>query len=103
MKKTETEHYIFHYGADTKAEQDIEKISAYQESCFRYICSVLGVTPTFKIEYYLCDSPEKLDINMVMTIPATDLLPHRIKSTLFTMSRYSASVFTKMHTSSALR
>ena len=31
MKKIETEHYIFHYGADTKAEQDIEKISAYQE------------------------------------------------------------------------
>ncbi len=60
MKMIETEHYIFHYGADTKAEQDIEKISAYQESCFRYICSVLGVTPTFKIEYFLCDSPEEV-------------------------------------------
>ncbi len=60
MKRIETEHYIFHYGADTKAEQDIEKISAYQESCFRYICSVLGVTPMFKIEYNLCDSLEEV-------------------------------------------
>ena len=41
--------------------------------------------------------------NMAMTTHATDLLPRRIKSTLFTMSRYSASVFTKMHISSALR
>lgn len=60
MKRIETEHYIFHYGANTKAEQDIVKISAYQESCFRYICSVLGVTPAFKIEYYLCDSAEEV-------------------------------------------
>jgi hypothetical protein len=60
MKSYKTEHYIFHYSADTKAEQDIEKISAHQETCFRYICSILGVTPSFKIEYYLCNSPEEL-------------------------------------------
>ena len=56
----ESEHYIFHYGANTKAEQDIAEIAAYQESCFRYICDVLNVTPEFKIEYFLCDSPEEV-------------------------------------------
>ncbi len=60
MKQFESEHYIFHYGSDTKAEQDIVRIAAYQESCFRYICSVLSVTPAFKIEYYLCDLPEEV-------------------------------------------
>ena len=60
MVQFESEHYIFRYGANTKAEQDIVKIAAYQESCFQYICSVLGVTPEFKIEYYLCDSPEEV-------------------------------------------
>lgn len=56
----ETEHYLFHYGENTKAEQDILEIAAYQESCFRYICDVLGVKPAFKIEYFLCDSPEEV-------------------------------------------
>lgn len=60
MKQFETDHYIFHYGANTKAERDISEIAAYQESCFRYICSVLNVTPNFKIEYFLCDSPEEV-------------------------------------------
>lgn len=60
MKRFESEHYIFNYGENTKAEQDIAKIAAYQEACFRYICSVLGVTPDFKIEYFLCDSPEEV-------------------------------------------
>lgn len=60
MVQFESEHYIFRYGANTKAEQDIVKIATYQESCFQYICSVLGVTPEFKIEYYLCDSPEEV-------------------------------------------
>lgn len=59
-KQFETDHYIFHYGANTKAEQDISEIAAYQESCFRYICDVLNVTPNFKIEYFLCDSPEEV-------------------------------------------
>lgn len=56
----ESEHYVFHYGADTKAARDIAAIAAYQESCFRYICDVLDVMPTFKIHYYLCDSPEEV-------------------------------------------
>lgn len=60
MVQFESEHYIFRYGANTKAEQDIVKIATYQESCFQYICSVLGVTTGFKIEYFLCDSPEEV-------------------------------------------
>ena len=60
MKQYESEHYIFNYGEDTKAERDIAEIAAYQEACFHYICSVLGVKPDFKIEYFLCDSPEEV-------------------------------------------
>ena len=60
MMQFESEHYIFHYGANTEAEQDISEIAVYQESCFRYICDVLDVTPEFKIEYFLCDSPEEV-------------------------------------------
>lgn len=59
-KQFESEHYIFHYGADTKAEQDIAQIAACQEACFRHICKVLRVMPEFKIEYFLCDSPEEV-------------------------------------------
>ena len=60
MNQFESRHYIFHFGEATKAERDIESIAAYQESCFQHICAVLGVTPEFKIEYYLCDSPEEV-------------------------------------------
>ena len=60
MQAFETEHYIFHYGAGTAAERDIEKIAALQEGCFSHICAVLGLTPDFKIEYFLCDSPEEV-------------------------------------------
>ena len=58
MKQFESEHYIFHFNEGSKAEKDIEYISSIQERCFRYICHILRVTPSFKIEYYLCDSPE---------------------------------------------
>ncbi|MBR5231461.1 MAG: hypothetical protein IKW00_04365 [Clostridia bacterium] len=60
MEQFETAHYIFHYGADTQAARDIEAIAAYQESCYAYICNVLGVTLDFKIHYYLCASPEEV-------------------------------------------
>ena len=59
-KTYESEHYIFHYDAGTKAEQDIWQIAAYQEACFRHICAVLDLTPPFKIEYHLCNSPEQV-------------------------------------------
>ena len=60
MQTFETEHYLLHYGAGTPAERDIEKIAALQEGCFSHICAVLGLTPDFKIEYFLCDSPEEV-------------------------------------------
>lgn len=56
MKCYETEHYRFHYGGGTKAEEDIRSIAAGQEECFRYVCKVLKTVPAFKIQYYLCDS-----------------------------------------------
>ena len=56
----ETEHYVFHYGAETPAERDILDIAAYQESCFEHITDVFGITPDFKIHCYLCDSPEEV-------------------------------------------
>jgi len=60
LKNVENEHYIFHFGEGTKAERDIASIAEYQENCFQHICSVLGVTPEFKIKYFLCDSPEEV-------------------------------------------
>lgn len=59
-KTYESEHYIFHYDAGTKAERDIGQIAAYQEACFNHICAVLDLTPPFKIEYHLCTSPEQV-------------------------------------------
>ncbi len=35
MQTVETEHYIFHYGAGTAAERDIEKIAALQEGALK--------------------------------------------------------------------
>lgn len=60
MEHLETEHYIFHYNTNTKAEQDIAEIASFQENCHRHICSVLKTVPAFKIQYYLCDSPEEV-------------------------------------------
>lgn len=60
MIQFESEHYIFHFNENSKASQDIKDIAAYQEKCFRYICSVLHVSPDFKIQYYLCNSPEEV-------------------------------------------
>ena len=60
MLKTETAHYVFRYNENSKAEQDIREITAYQEACFEHICSMLKVVPQFKLEYYLCDSPEEV-------------------------------------------
>ena len=60
MKQLVTENYIFNYDEGSPAERDIEEIAAYQEACFRYICSVLRTRPGFRIEYYLCESPEEV-------------------------------------------
>ena len=60
MKQYETNNYIFNYNENSKAEIDIIEISKYQESCFEYICNVLKMRPDFKIEYYLCETPEEV-------------------------------------------
>ena len=60
MKQFETEHYIFHFNEGAKAEADITEIASCQEACFRYICTVLRISPSFKIEYFLCDSPQEV-------------------------------------------
>ena len=60
MKQLESEHYIFHFHEESKAEVDIGTIVSCQEACYRYICAVLKVTPSFKIEYFLCQSPQEV-------------------------------------------
>ncbi len=60
MQQYMSEHYIFHYSLGTKAEEDVESIAAHQEACYTYITSVLGVNPDYKIQYFLCDSPEEV-------------------------------------------
>ena len=103
MQTFETEHYLLHYGAGTPAERDIEKIAALQESCFSHICAVLGLTPDFKIEYFLCDSPEEVGricgddepCNGFADLPNPASMP-----CITTLS--SASASTRMRTSSAL-
>ena len=60
MKRFETANYIFHYEEDSPAAQDIEKIASVQESCFSYICQVLQVKPEFRIQYFLCGTPEQV-------------------------------------------
>ena len=60
MKQYKSSHYIFNYNQDSRAEKDIIKISKYQEACYEYICNVLKIKPSFKIEYFLCDTPEEV-------------------------------------------
>lgn len=60
MIQYESDHYIFNYNQGSQAERDIQSIAAEQEACFHYICKVLGVQPDFKIEYFLCDTPEEV-------------------------------------------
>ena len=60
MKKYESEHYVFHYEANSLAERDISHIAAVQENCFQYICNVLQVKPDFKIKYYLCETAQNV-------------------------------------------
>lgn len=60
MKQFETTHYLFHFNPGSQAEADILEIAAYQEACFAYICQVLNTTPSFKLRYFLCDTPEEV-------------------------------------------
>ena len=58
MKQYETQNYIFYYQENSTADRDIVKIAQIQQSYHEYICSVLKTTPTFKIEYFLCETAE---------------------------------------------
>ena len=49
---------IFIFAIDSVAEKDILKISKNQENCYKEICDFLGVTPSFKIQYFLLETPE---------------------------------------------
>ena len=60
MKQYKSEHYIFNYHSESKAEKDIKSIATIQEACYKYICDILGVTLDFKIQYFLCNSPEEV-------------------------------------------
>ncbi len=59
---TETDHYVFHYFPGSPAERDISKISSAQEKSWQEICHEMGVTPDFKIHYYLLNTPEEVGI-----------------------------------------
>ncbi len=60
LGKQISEHYIFHYHINSKAEKDINKIIDIQETCFNYISNLLGIEFQEKIEYYLCNSKEEV-------------------------------------------
>lgn len=60
LGKQISEHYIFHYHINSKAEVDISEIINVQEGCFKYISNVLGIEFQDKIEYYLCNSKEEV-------------------------------------------
>lgn len=60
MKTYETSNYIFHFREKSTAERDILKIAQIQESCYAYISAVLKTVPDFKIEYFLCETPEEV-------------------------------------------
>ena len=102
MKRFETEHYIFHYGQETKAEQDIASIAEYQESCFRLISGVLGVTPEFRIEYFLAIRLKRWAGFTGTMIPATDSLRRLTGYTRYIMNISNASAFMKTLTSSVI-
>lgn len=60
MKSYETENYIFHYQENSTAARDIMKIARMQQACYAHICTMLKTAPDFKIEYFLCETPEEV-------------------------------------------
>jgi hypothetical protein len=56
--KYSSEHYNFHFVKDSLAANDIETIKNIQEKCFKEISSFLNVSPTFKIDYFLLETPQ---------------------------------------------
>jgi len=58
LYKYTSEHYNFNFAKDSLAETDIEIIKNIQEKCYKEITSFLDVNPTFKINYFLLETPE---------------------------------------------
>lgn len=56
----ESDHYIFHYFPGSRAEKDIIQIITEQEYSFRRITDTLRIKPPFKIQYWLCHTPEEV-------------------------------------------
>src|ERR1035437_7199149 len=56
----ESEHYIFHFRPGSVAAAEIAEVAKLQESCYAEICAFLGVSPPWKICYFLCDSQEEV-------------------------------------------
>lgn len=56
----ESEHYIFHCEAGSRAEQNMERIAATQEAAYRHITAMLGVSMSGKIHYHFYNSREEV-------------------------------------------
>lgn len=57
-----TSHYVFHFKNNSLAEKDILLISQTQENCYNKITKLLNIKPTFKINYFLIESPEEVGL-----------------------------------------
>lgn len=71
-----SEHYVFHYLADSFAQQQIENIISEQEYCYKMIMKRLRVLPlSFPIKYFLYDSPEDVGVSYSRYDPEEPVSP----------------------------
>lgn len=60
MRVFASAHYDLHFFPDSLAEKEIEAIAAEQERCFAAITKTLGLTPDYRLQYYLLSTPEEV-------------------------------------------
>lgn len=60
MRCFSSAHYDLHFFPGSLAEKEIESIAEKQEGCWAAITETLGITPPFRIQYYLLDTPEEV-------------------------------------------
>lgn len=60
MRRFSSAHYDLHFFPGSLAEKEIERIAEKQESCWAAITKTLDVTPPFRIQYYLLDTPQEV-------------------------------------------
>jgi hypothetical protein len=58
----ESEHYIFNFLEDSFAAEHIEEIVLIQEQAFKKITSFFKIDVSFKIVYYLLETPEQVGV-----------------------------------------